>query len=77
MSHALIRQSMGETVEGDEDDESEIVMKFDWQEYLPEEARIKESFSQVCNTGNYRGALTRTGQRTGQKPFFAKMDRPG
>lgn len=48
MSHALIRQSLGEPEEDeDEPDESEIVMKFEWQEYLPEEARIKESFSQV------------------------------
>ena len=48
MSEALIRKTLGELDEqDDEEQESEIVLKFEWQEHLPEEARIKESFTQV------------------------------
>ena len=49
MSDLSIRQAMGQEIDSDEDqdDEDEVVIKFEWQEYLPKEAKIQESFTLV------------------------------
>lgn len=50
MSDLSIRRAMGQEIDSDDDqdDEDEVVIKFEWQEYLPKEAKIQESFTLVC-----------------------------
>ena len=59
MSDLSIRQAMGQEIDEDEepDDEDEVVIKFEWQEYLPKEAKIQESFTMV-STRFHRARIT-------------------